>query len=234
MRTLVVIPTYNEVENIAWIIDRTLTAAPDVEILVVDDNSPDGTADVVEALAEPRVRVLRRAAKAGLGPAYLAGFQHGLDNGFERLVEMDADGSHPPEELPRLLDRSRSADLVIGSRYVRGGAVRDWPRRRVMLSRWGNRYVQWMLGLPVRDATAGFRVFSDTALQRIGMEGIEASGYGFQINMTLRAREAGLVIAEEPITFVDRTRGTSKMSLGIVWEALWLTTRWAIARRGRR
>lgn len=233
MRALVIIPTYNEAENIAAIVHRTLSVVPDADILVVDDNSPDGTARIAESLSDARIHVLRRARKEGLGPAYLAGFAWGLAQGYDRLIEMDADGSHPPEALPLLLARSNQAGLVIGSRYIAGGEVRDWPRRRVLLSRWGNRYVQLMLGLPVRDATAGFRVFTAEALRRIGMEGIQASGYGFQINMTLRAVQAGVVVAEEPITFVDRERGASKMSGAIVREALWLTTRWGLARLAR-
>lgn len=231
MKALVIIPTYNEAENIEQACRLVRSAAPSAEILVVDDNSPDGTAQRVRDLHDPQIHLLVRATKEGLGPAYLAGFRWGLEQGFDRLVEMDADGSHPATALPALLDASATAGLVIGSRYVPGGAVRNWPRRRLLLSRWGNRYVQWMLGLPVRDATAGYRVFSREALERIGLTGIEASGYGFQINMAWRAHLAGVRIIEVPITFVDRERGTSKMSGAIVREALLLTTRWGIRRR---
>jgi dolichol-phosphate mannosyltransferase len=166
-----------------------------------------------------------------LGPAYLAGFAWGIERGFDRLVQIDADGSHPVKSLPAMLAQSTQHDLVIGSRYTRGGGVANWPRRRQLLSRWGNRYVQRMLGLPVQDATAGFRVYTAAALTRIGVDGIEASGYAFQINMTWRAQQAGLSIVEVPIIFTDRAHGSSKMSGAIIREALVLTTKWGLRSR---
>lgn len=231
MKPLVILPTYNEAENIVMACRNVRSALPSAHILVVDDNSPDGTARLVRDLDDPLIHVLVREQKSGLGPAYLAGFAWGLEQGFDRLIQMDADGSHPASRLGHLVDVSQTADLVIGSRYVDGGAVRDWPAHRVMLSRWGNRYVQIMLALGVRDATAGFRVYSDHAIALIDLASVEANGYAFQINMTWRAKQAGLRITEVPITFTDRTLGSSKMSISIVIEALLLTTRWAIRSR---
>lgn len=234
MKALIIIPTYNESENIVDICQQVRAADEAAEILVVDDNSPDGTAALVRGMADTQIHLLLREKKEGLGRAYIAGFRWGLDRDFDRFVEMDADGSHPAGALPSLLEASIHADVVIGSRYVEGGRVRNWSTLRLLLSRWGNRYVQLMLGIPVRDATAGFRVFTRTALERIGLDGIEASGYGFQINMAWRAHGVGLKIVEVPITFTDRERGTSKMSGAIVREALLLTTRWGVSRRLRR
>lgn len=231
MTSLIIIPTYNEAENIADICVQVRAQLPDASILVVDDNSPDGTAGLVHSLEDPHVHVLARAGKEGLGRAYLAGFRWALEREFTRIVQMDADGSHAPSALPVLIAACSAADVVIGSRYVPGGVVLNWPRRRLLLSRWGNRYVAMMLRLPVHDATAGFRVWSREALERIGLDGVEASGYAFQINMAARAHQAGLQITEVPITFTDRKRGSSKMSAAIVREALVLTTRWGIEQR---
>lgn len=228
--TLVVIPTYDERENLAGIIARLLRSAPTVDVLVVDDNSPDGTGAVASALASghDRVHVLHRAGKNGLGAAYRAGFSWGLDRGYARLVEMDADGSHRPEQLGRLLDRLDSADVVLGSRWVRGGAVENWPLRRTLLSRGGSLYARMALGLPVRDITGGYRAFSADALRAIGFDDVESQGYCFQIDMLWRAYGAGLRIAEVPITFVERVHGESKMNSGIVKEAILRVTQWGV------
>lgn len=230
MKSLVILPTYNEAENIEAILDQLRPL--DVEVLVVDDNSPDGTAEIVARFQahHPGCHLLLRQEKQGLGPAYIAGFAWALGRGYERIVEMDADGSHPIERLPAMLAASDDAGLVIGSRYIHGGAVRDWPRRRVALSRWGNRYVRIMLGLRVHDCTAGYRVFTAETLRRIDFAAIATSGYGFQIDTTRRAAEAGVKISEIPITFTDRVRGQSKMSMAIVVEALVATTRWGLQR----
>lgn len=232
-RILVVMPTYNEVENIADIVGRVRLARPDADVLVVDDGSPDGTGAVVQELAEQddQVRVMHRSGKQGLGAAYRAGFGWGLEHGYDVLVEMDADGSHQPEQLGRLLDASDAgADLVIGSRWVSGGEVRNWPLRRRLISRGGTFYARFMLGLPVVDVTAGFRAFRRGALERIDLGSVASQGYCFQIDMTRRVHGLGLRIAEVPVTFVERQRGASKMSGAIVREALWRVTLWGLAR----
>ena len=235
MRALVVIPTYNEAENIDEVIGRTRAAVPEAHVLVVDDNSPDGTAAIVEGLGDDRVHVLRRPGKAGLGAAYRAGFAWGAAEGFDVMVEMDADLSHDPAALPTLLAGiDEGADLVIGSRYVPGGSIPDWAWHRKALSRWGNRYAGAMLGLGVADATAGYRAYRATMLDRLDLASIRADGYGFQIEMTYRTAGAGGTIVEVPISFTDRTRGTSKMSSRIIVEALLLVTRWGLADRLRR
>ena len=237
--TLVVIPTYNEAENIGDVIARVRAAVPPAHILVVDDSSPDGTAELVAAMAaaDPHVHLLSRPGKAGLGAAYRAGFAWGRDEGFEVMVEMDADLSHDPAALPTLLAAVEDgADLAIGSRYVPGGSIPDWAWHRKALSRWGNRYAGAMLRLGVADATAGYRAYRTTMLERLDLSSIRADGYGFQIEMTYRTAEAGGQIVEVPIAFTDRTRGTSKMSGRIIVEAMLLVTRWGIADRlpGRR
>lgn len=236
-RTLVIIPTYDERENIVGIVGRTLQASPDHDVLVVDDASPDGTGRLVEQLAadDPRVHVMHRLGKQGLGSAYLAGFAWGLERGFELLVEMDADGSHAPEALPAMVDRlGPDGSLVIGSRWVPGGAVVDWPRSRQLLSRGGNLYARLVLGIDVRDATAGFRVYRADVLRRIDLSGIDSKGYCFQVDMTLRVLDGGGTIAEHPIEFRERELGQSKMSRGIVAEAMWKVTLWGVARQVRR
>jgi len=240
VRALVVIPTYCEADNIAEALTRLRQAVPGVEVLVVDDASPDGTAELVERTGEELgggIAVLRRPGKAGLGSAYRAGFAHGLRDGAEVLVEMDADLSHDPAALPSLLTEVEAgADLVIGSRYVAGGAIPTWSLRRLLLSRWGNRYAAAVLGLGVRDATSGYRAYRATMLARIPLEEVQADGYGFQIEMAYRVARLGGDIREVPISFTDRVRGESKMSGRIVVEALGLVTWWGIRDRvlGRR
>jgi dolichol-phosphate mannosyltransferase len=236
----VVIPTYNELENLPRILARIRSAVPDAHVLVADDASPDGTGALADELArtDDKVHVLHRPGKQGLGAAYLDGFAWGVERGFDVLVEMDADGSHQPEQLPLLLERvGAGADLVIGSRWVPGGAVVNWPRRRALLSRGGNLYTRQALGIGVHDATAGFRAFRRTALQRLHLDDVESQGYCFQVDLTWRAVQAGLRVEEVPITFVEREIGTSKMSQAIVAEALWRVTVWGLQRRlglGRR
>jgi dolichol-phosphate mannosyltransferase len=229
----VIIPTYNERANIDDIVSRTRRAVPDADILIVDDNSPDGTGDLAEklALTDEHVRVLHRAAKAGLGAAYLAGFGWALEHGYGTLVEMDADGSHDPAELPAMLAALATADLVVGSRWIAGGTVRNWPRSRALLSRGGNAYARIMLGLAVHDATGGYRAYRAATLREIGLADVTSQGYCFQIELTLRAVRAGLTVTEVPITFTERVRGTSKMSRAIVAEALWRVTQWGLASR---
>ncbi|MEN0102850.1 MAG: polyprenol monophosphomannose synthase [Curtobacterium sp.] len=234
--TLVIIPTYDEAENVRPIVARTLAATDDtVHVLVVDDNSPDGTGDIADAIATEtdRVHVLHRTVKDGLGGAYLSGFAWGLEHGYDKLVEMDADGSHHPEYLPWLIELADTNDLVLGSRWIRGGEVENWPWYRELLSRGGNLYTRLALGIAVRDATGGFRVFTRSALQRIDLDGIASKGYCFQVDLCWRALEAGLRIVETPITFTEREFGVSKMSGNIVRESLTLVTKWGIDRRLR-
>ena len=235
--TLVVIPTYDERAALPGTLERLRRAVPAAHVLVVDDASPDGTGEWAQEVSrtDPAVHVLHRPGKQGLGPAYLAGFAWGLEQGYEQLVEMDADASHRPEQLPSLLEGvRRGADLAIGSRWVPGGAVHDWPAHRRLLSRGANLYVRALMGLGVADATAGFRVFRAELLERL-MEGeIASQGYCFQVDMTRRARDLGAVIAEVPIDFDERTEGASKMSSSIVREALVRVTLWGLARRAQR
>jgi dolichol-phosphate mannosyltransferase len=230
---LVIVPTYNERENIELIAARLFAAVPAADLLVVDDSSPDGTGKIADALAEadPRVHVLHRDAKAGLGAAYVAGFDWGLDRHYEVLVEMDADGSHAPEELPRLLTALTRADLVLGSRYVPGGAVQNWPRRRELLSRGGNVYTRLALGVQLNDATGGYRAFRREVLEGIDYAAVASEGYCFQVDLAWRAVRGGYRVVEVPITFVERERGESKMSGSIVREALWRVTEWGIDHR---
>jgi dolichol-phosphate mannosyltransferase len=232
---LVIIPTYNERESLPMIIERVRSSTPGVFILVVDDNSPDRTGDVAEELAthDDHVLVLHRTAKNGLGAAYLAGFRWGMSRGFGVLVEMDADGSHRPEHLQQMLNALDDADVVIGSRWVPGGGVENWPRHRQWLSQGGNRYTQLMLGLGVRDATAGYRAYRRSALERMDLSTVASQGYCFQVDLTRRATAAGLSIVEVPITFVEREVGDSKMSGAILGEALWRVTQWGVAGRAR-
>ncbi|MBK6874260.1 MAG: polyprenol monophosphomannose synthase [Kineosporiaceae bacterium] len=236
-RPLVIIPTYDERQNLPKIVRRVREAAPQLHILVADDNSPDGTGVLADgmAAADDHLHVMHRPGKQGLGAAYLDGFRWGIERGFDVLIEMDADGSHPPERLPAMLDRIEAgADLVIGSRWVAGGSVVNWPRRRLVLSQGGNLYTRLALGIPVRDATAGFRAFRAEALQQMRLEDVESQGYCFQVDLTWRAVRAGLRIEEVPITFVEREHGTSKMSQSIVIEALWRVTQWGARRRFER
>jgi dolichol-phosphate mannosyltransferase len=236
------VPTFNERENVATVVERVRQAVPEADLLVADDNSPDGTGAVADELAaaDVHVHVLHRPGKQGLGAAYLAGFRWALARGYQVVVEMDADGSHPAEALPMMLDALAEADLVIGSRWVAGGAVRNWPRSREALSRGGNRYTQVMLNLDVKDATAGYRAFRRSALEAVDLDTVQSQGYCFQIDLTRRAVALGLRVVEVPITFVEREVGASKMTRSIVAEALWRVTvwgvqdRWPWARRGER
>ncbi|HEV3266201.1 MAG TPA: polyprenol monophosphomannose synthase [Acidimicrobiales bacterium] len=236
MQVLVVIPTYNESENIEGVLHKVRGALPDATVLVVDDGSPDGTGDMAEAVGTQigNIEVLRRSEKAGLGSAYRAGFRWGLDRGFDVCVEMDADLSHDPDALPDLVaplvHGGNGVELVIGSRYVPGGSIPKWAWHRRLLSRGGNVYASALLGLGVTDSTAGFRAYAATVLNRIALDSIRAEGYGFQIEMTYQAKRAGATIAEVPIRFVDRTKGESKMSTFIVVEAFGLVTWWGIQR----
>jgi glycosyltransferase involved in cell wall biosynthesis len=235
VKPLIVLPTYNEAENILEVLERVRESVPEGDVLVVDDGSPDGTADMAEQWAREHgggVTVLRRPGKAGLGSAYRAGFAQGLALGYDALVEMDSDLSHDPAALPALISAvDNGADLAIGSRYVPGGAIPAWPKHREYLSRGGNRYAALMLGLQVRDATAGFRCYSAGMLSRIDLDSISADGYGFQIEMAYAVARRGGRIVEVPISFTDRVRGTSKMSGRIVVEALVLVTWWALRDR---
>jgi len=233
-RPLVVLPTFNEAENVGEVLRRVRTALPASDVLVVDDGSPDGTADLAEAAATEvgGVHVLRRPGKAGLGSAYRAGFRWGLERGYDALVEMDADLQHDPADLPSLLGPlDTGADLVIGSRYVAGGSTPAWAWYRLQLSRWGNRYAGFILGLGVHDATAGFRAYRADLLRGVDLDAVRADGYGFQIEMCYVARAAGATVVEVPIRFGDRHRGTSKMSSRIVFEALLLVTWWGLRDR---
>lgn len=232
-KVLVIIPTYNEAENVERIVSRVRKAVPEVHVLVADDNSPDGTGDIADKLAseDGNVQVMHRKGKEGLGAAYLAGFRWGIDNGYDVLVEMDADGSHQPEELPRLLTGLRGADLVLGSRWVPGGQVVNWPKSRLMLSRGGSTYSRLMLGVPIKDVTGGYRAFRKETLLGLGMDQVASQGYCFQVDLAWRAVKAGFTVAEVPITFVEREHGASKMSRSIVVEALWRVTSWGVGSR---
>jgi glycosyltransferase involved in cell wall biosynthesis len=239
MKALVVIPTYNEAGSVVGVIDRVLAADPRVDVLIVDDGSPDGTARLVaeRAAGEPRVRLLERSAKQGLGAAYRAGFAWGLQRGYEALVEMDADLSHPPDRLPALLDGLAGADLVIGSRYVPGGRTVNWSRLREAISRGGNTYVRLALGVPVHDCTAGYRAYRRQVLEALPVSAVRSNGYCFQIEMVHRSWQEGFRVVEVPITFTERATGVSKMSNQIVAEALWRVAVWALTggrRRARR
>jgi len=235
-RVAVVIPTYNERDNICPITARVRSAVPGADLLIVDDNSPDGTGKIADELAaaDKHIRVLHRPAKVGLGAAYIAGFEAALDQGYDTVVEMDADGSHQPEDLPKLLAALAGADIVLGSRWIPGGKTLNWPKSRELLSRAGNAYARIMLGIPLRDITGGYRAYRASALWKIGLEDVESVGYSFQIDLVRRAVQAGLALAEVPIMFVERTQGTSKMSKAIVREALSRVTRWGITMRLRR
>jgi dolichol-phosphate mannosyltransferase len=232
-RVLVIVPTYNEVENLERIIDRLHASVPAAHALVVDDGSPDGTGALAEKLAasDPRIHVLRRDAKTGLGAAYIAGFRWARAEGYDVVVEMDADGSHAPEQLPRLLAALDDADLVLGSRYVPGGAVTDWPAHRLLLSRVGNRYTRWALRLPLNDATGGFRAARAELIDALPFDDVASQGYCFQVDWAWRAVRAGARVAEVPITFSERAFGRSKMSGSIVGEALVRVTVWGLQDR---
>lgn len=232
-RVLVIIPTYNEAENLPLIIGRVREAAPDVDILVADDNSPDGTGGIADGIAagDAHVQVMHRAGKQGLGAAYLAGFAWGLERGYDVLVEMDADGSHRPEDLPRILAALEGADVVLGSRWVPGGKVVNWPYHRKVLSKGGNFYTRMVLGIPVRDATGGYRAFRASALRELDLADVDSQGYCFQVDLAWRALQRGLRVKEVPITFVEREIGTSKMNQRIVVEALVKVGQWGARER---
>ena len=232
-RIVMVVPTYNEAGNLAWVVGRVRAACPDVDVLVVDDNSPDGTGRIADELAaaDPQVKVLHRATKEGLGAAYLQGFAQALEDGYDVIGEMDADGSHQPEQLPSLIAALAGADLVIGSRWVPGGSIVNWPRHREALSRGGNLYVRVLLGIEIRDATAGFRVFRRSALEKIDLASVQSTGYVFQTDLVTRALRAGLTVREVPIEFVERVRGDSKMSGAVAIESLRRITRWGLRER---
>jgi dolichol-phosphate mannosyltransferase len=229
-RTLIVVPTYNEAENLASIVRRLRVAVPAAEVLVVDDASPDGTGALADRLAaaDDAVHVLHRPGKDGLGGAYTAGFGWARERGFDAVVEMDADGSHAPEELHRLLEAARHADVVLGSRWVRGARVVNWPWHRLLLSRLGNLYTRVALGLRVSDATGGFRVYRLPVLDTLDVPSVASQGYSFQVELAWRAHQAGLRVVEVPITFAERERGASKMSPAIIGEAFWRVTQWAV------
>ncbi|GAA3454308.1 polyprenol monophosphomannose synthase [Dactylosporangium matsuzakiense] len=232
-RVLVIIPTYNEADNIRIIVGRVRAATPAVDILIADDNSPDGTGRIADELAaaDPAVQVMHRPGKQGLGAAYIAGFAWGAERGYDACVEMDADGSHAPEELPALLDALAGADVVLGSRYVQGGRTVNWPAHRQAISRIGNVYVRLALGMPLRDATGGYRAYRTAVLGKIELDSIASHGYCFQVDLAWRAHRDGFRVAEVPITFTERERGQSKMSSSIVREALWKVTVWGTAAR---
>ncbi len=232
MRTLVVLPTYNEILNVEPMLRSLRKVVSTCDILVVDDASPDGTANLADEIGDElgQINVLRRTQKSGLGRAYRAGFAWGLEHGYDRFVEIDCDFSHDPNALPALLEAAERYDVVIGSRYVAGGHIPQWTWSRRLLSRGGNQYASLMLGLGVADSTAGYRVYSKKGLELIDFPTVTADGYGFQIEMTYRAKRSGASIVEVPISFTDRELGESKMSRAIVVEALWLVTKWAVER----
>jgi len=233
---LIVIPTFNEAENIEPLVRETLSTTPGAEVLIVDDNSPDGTGEIGDRMAArlDGVHVLHRPGKGGIGSAYVDGFGWGLEQGYPTIVQMDADGSHQPGEVSRLLKALEIADVALGSRWVAGGRAENWPRHRALLSRGGNAYVRHALGLPLRDATGGFRAFRRDALERIELDGVSSRGYCFQVEVAHRAVEAGLSAVEVPIVFRERERGNSKMSFAIIAEAFLRVTGWIFTRRARR
>jgi len=234
-RILVIVPTYNERDALPLIVERIRAAVPEADVLVADDNSPDGTGAIADSLAEadPKVRVMHRHGKEGLGAAYIAGFTWGLQNNYDVLVEMDADGSHQPEQLPRLLDALRDADLVLGSRWVPGGGTQNWSKGREVLSRGGNIYTRAMLGVPIHDATGGYRAFRANTLRNLDLDTVASQGYCFQVDLAWRTVQRGMTVKEVPITFVERSVGDSKMSRAIVAEALWRVTQWGVAERAK-
>jgi len=233
-KILVIIPTYDEADNIESIVARLRAAVPQAQVLIADDNSPDGTGAIADKMAvkDTAVYVLHREAKEGLGAAYLAGFDWGLHRGYDVLVEMDADGSHQPEQMPALLKALEQADMVKGSRWMKGGSVVNWDKRRELLSRGANIWVQAIMDLPVHDSTGGYNLYRADMLRKIDLGSIDAKGYAFQVDMTRRVLEAGGVVAEVPIEFQERTSGVSKMSGSIVQEALLKTAVWGAKRRG--
>lgn len=229
-RIVVIIPTFNERETLPAIVTRVRSSVPEADILVADDNSPDGTGRIADEIAagDDHVHVMHRLGKEGLGAAYLAGFAWALQEGYDVVVEMDADGSHQPEQLPRLLDALRTADLVLGSRWVPGGRTENWPMSRQLISRGGTAYTRLALGMPIHDATGGYRAFRAETLRRLDLHEVASQGYCFQIDLAWRTVQRGMTVHEVPITFVERTAGASKMSRKIVAEALWRVTLWGV------
>jgi len=230
-----VVPTYDEADNLAWLVGRILASVPHADVLVVDDSSPDGTGAIADRMAaqEPRIQVLHRPTKEGLGKAYLAGFRWALARDYDVIGEIDADGSHQPEQLPSLLAALEDADLVIGSRWVAGGSVTNWAFTRELLSRGGNLYTRLLLGIHVRDATAGYRLFRRTTLEKIDLDDVSSYGYVFQADLAFRTLRAGLRVVEVPIEFVERVRGDSKMTRAVATESLRRITRWGLLERRR-
>lgn len=235
-KTIVLMPTYNELTTLEVSIRDLMTVNPQLNVLVIDDNSPDGTGHLADQLAknDPRIQVLHRSAKAGLGRAYIAGFEWGIAQGYELLVQMDADGSHRPQDLPALLAQTNQAELVIGSRWIKGGEVKNWPKYRQLISQFGNRYAATALNSNLKDMTAGFRIYQSQLIGRIDLSSIESQGYGFQVEMTYRTQKLGGRIIEVPIQFIERENGVSKMTLEIAIEAFVLCTKWGILRLIRR
>lgn len=227
MKALVIIPTYNEIENIARMIEAVLGQDPSIDILIIDDNSPDGTADVVKKAMEDndRIKLIERSGKLGLGSAYVRGFEYALANGYEYILEMDADFSHNPNDLPRLLEAAKTNDLVIGSRYVHGVNIINWPFKRLLISYFASKYVKVITRMPIKDPTAGFKCFRRKVLESIDLKEILSDGYSFQVEMNFRAWVKGFRIKEVPIVFTERIGGVSKMSKQIVWEAVWMVWR---------
>ena len=232
-RVLVVVPTYNEKENVKTITKGIREVAPSVYILIADDNSPDGTGDIADELAatDSNIQVLHRTVKAGLGAAYLDAFEYAKRENYDVVVEMDADGSHRPTDLVKILSALENADVVLGSRWVNGGEVVNWPVHREILSRGGNIYTRLCLGIPIKDATGGFRAYRLSALAKMDIGNVQSQGYCFQVDMAWRAVKAKLRVVEVPITFIEREIGESKMSSAIVKEALWRVTVWGIQKR---
>lgn len=222
-RSLVVIPSYNEVKNVRCVSEGVLSQDPSIEVLVVDDNSPDGTAAIVEEMMkeEERLHLLRRKSKMGLGGAYIAGFRFGSDNGYDHILTMDCDLSHNPNELPRLLARQADSDMVIGSRYIPGGGIANWPLHRRLLSRFANRYTRTLLRLPIKDCTSGYRSYRREVLERIDLDSFRSSGYSFLEEMVWRVYRHGFRIVEVPIMFEDRHRGSSKIDRSEIFRAAW-------------
>jgi dolichol-phosphate mannosyltransferase len=234
-KILVLVPTYNEsesIKNLLTRLDQACSALTDheIDVLIIDDKSPDGTADIANSLGIKRLSILRRDSKNGLGPAYIAGFKYGLEKNYDFFVEMDADLSHQPEELGALFKDISAQNFVIGTRWMPGGSVVNWPKKRQLISRMGTRYASFALGLPFRDLTSGYRVIPKSFLKMINLDLIETKGYGFQIEMAMLANKLGFSIKEVPITFVERENGLSKMSLAIVWEAWFMVTFWGLRR----
>ena len=233
--SLLLIPTYNEVLNIGTLVNEIRSTFPELQILVIDDNSSDGTAEIIKQLIvnDNKIGLLSRPEKTGLGNAYRAGFAWGLERNFEYFIEMDADHSHRVSDLEKLLGQADKYDLTIGSRWVKGGQIIGWAKHREILSRFGSGYSRILLGLNVRDCTSGFRVFSKKAIKSIDFQNIQSNGYGFQVETLYRVHEAGLSVGEVPITFVERREGVSKMHSGIVFEAMWNVTKWGVLKKFR-